>query len=406
MLAVVSMALVSCGGGNNDKQQPKENKQVAETPTPDTYTETVKDSEVLDEPLETEENETAAPQFVVVDATDLRLRFGPSLEADTYKKLDGKNEHVNKGECFPYLGEEGDFYKIDYHGQELWVAKEFTYLSDTYVTMAVTGDNDDDDFSIADSADWDKILDEYEQYVNKYYSFAEKVSKGNASAMTDALSMAEKAASLAEKLDRADDNLSTAQMNRLLKIQNKMAQAATKMAGAASNVEDMMNDLENMNIEDLLKNMPEIPDFWSWILGDCCSQKLQYPDEFKVVEVYSSSSWTLKTRQPKAISKNRFERTERWCNEYTPYGRTLIEKTECPKGDFSEDGWFDVVGSYVSIGLPFYLAKAFVLAAHLYDDVTINSEVSLLESGIFHHMARRSQLIGKERLAGSPYLFG
>jgi hypothetical protein len=24
----------------------------------------------------------------------------------------------------------------------------------------------------------------------------------------------------------------------------------------------MMNDLENMNIEDLLKNMPEIPDFW------------------------------------------------------------------------------------------------------------------------------------------------
>ena len=262
MLAVVSMALVSCGRGNNDKQQPKENKQVAETPTPDTYTETVKDSEVLEEPLETEENETAAPQFVVVDATDLRLRYGPSLEADTYKKLDGKNEHVNKGECFPYLGEEGDFYKIDYHGQELWVAKEFTYLSDTYVTMAVTDDYDDDDFSTAGSTDWDKILDEYEQYVNKYYSFAEKVSKGNASAMTDALSMAEKAASLAEKLERADDNLSTDQMNRLLKIQNKMAQAATKMAGAASNVEDMMNDLENMNIEDLLKNMPEIPDFW------------------------------------------------------------------------------------------------------------------------------------------------
>ena len=262
MLAVVSMALVSCGGGNNDKQETKENTQVAETPAPDTYAEKVKDSEVVEEPMETEEDETAAPQFVVVDATDLRLRFGPSLEADTYKKLDGKNEHVNKGECFPYLGEEGDFYKIDYHGQELWVAKEFTYLSDSFVSTAVTYDYDDnDDFSTTGSADWDKILDEYEQYVNKYYSFAEKASKGNASAMTDALSMAEKATSLAEKLDRADDNLSKAQMNRLLKIQNKMAEAAMKMAGAASKVEDMMNDLENMDVEDLLKNMPEIPGF-------------------------------------------------------------------------------------------------------------------------------------------------
>ena len=29
-----------------------------------------------------------------------------------------------------------------------------------------------------------------------------------------------------------------------------------KMAGAASKVEDMMNDLENKDVEDLLKNMP------------------------------------------------------------------------------------------------------------------------------------------------------
>jgi hypothetical protein len=126
------------------------------------------------------------------------------------------------------------------------------------------GDNDSDyDFGFSDSgsADWDKILDEYEQYVNKYYSFAEKVSKGNASAMADALSMSEKAASLVEKLERAEDNLSTAQANRLLKIQNKMAQAAAKMAGAASKVEDMMDDLEDMDVEDLLNNMPEIPDF-------------------------------------------------------------------------------------------------------------------------------------------------
>lgn len=200
-------------------------------------------------------------KYVVINATDLRLRYGPSLDSETFKQSDGKkNEHPEKGEKFLYLGEENDFYKIDYYGEALWVSKQYTYI-DGERDFNTSFDNLDISFSDSGSADWDKILDEYEQYVNKYYSFAEKVSKGNASAMTDALSMAEKAASLAEKLDRADDNLSTAQMNRLLKIQNKMAQAATKMAGAASNVEDMMNDLENMNIEDLLNNMPEIPGF-------------------------------------------------------------------------------------------------------------------------------------------------
>ena len=119
------------------------------------------------------------------------------------------------------------------NGDDCWIHKSIVKFEKESLDDE---DNDSDyDFGFSDpgSADWDKILDEYEQYVNKYYSFAEKVSKGDASAMADALSMSEKATSLAEKLERAEDNLSTAQANRLLKIQNKMAQAAAKMAGAA-----------------------------------------------------------------------------------------------------------------------------------------------------------------------------
>ena len=65
---------------------------------------------------------------VVINATELRLRLGPSLSADTFKWYDGTNRHPNKGEKYLYLGESGDFYKIDYKGHEVWVSKQYTYL--------------------------------------------------------------------------------------------------------------------------------------------------------------------------------------------------------------------------------------------------------------------------------------
>lgn len=67
---------------------------------------------------------------VVIDGTELRLRLGPSTNADTFKWGDGSNRHPNKGEKYRYLGESGDFYKIDYKGHELWVSKQYTHLED------------------------------------------------------------------------------------------------------------------------------------------------------------------------------------------------------------------------------------------------------------------------------------
>jgi hypothetical protein len=67
-------------------------------------------------------------RFVVIDGSQLRLRLGPSTSSDTFKWPDGTNRHPNVGDKFRYLGEEGDFYKIDFNGNEVWVSKQYTHL--------------------------------------------------------------------------------------------------------------------------------------------------------------------------------------------------------------------------------------------------------------------------------------
>lgn len=67
-------------------------------------------------------------QFVVIDGSQLRLRLGPSTSYDTFKWPDGTNRHPNVGDRFKYLGESGDFYKIDFNGNEVWVSKQYSHL--------------------------------------------------------------------------------------------------------------------------------------------------------------------------------------------------------------------------------------------------------------------------------------
>ena len=84
---------------------------------------------VTDENLSKKENNNQqSTKFVVINGTDLRLRLGPSTSADTFKWGDGSNRHPNKGEKYRFLGESGDFYKIDYNGNKVWVSKQYTYL--------------------------------------------------------------------------------------------------------------------------------------------------------------------------------------------------------------------------------------------------------------------------------------
>ena len=85
--------------------------------------------QVTDENLRKKNSQrNVSDNYVVIDGTDLRLRLGPSTSADTFKWGDGSNRHPNVGEKFKYLGESGDFYKIDYKGHELWVSKQYAHL--------------------------------------------------------------------------------------------------------------------------------------------------------------------------------------------------------------------------------------------------------------------------------------
>lgn len=135
--------------------------------------ETEKKSEVINEASAKEissviiDNENSKSKYVVINATDLRLRYAPSMDAETYKQSDGKNAHPNKGESFNYLGEEGDFYNIDYHGNKLWVSKQYTYLSESN-----TGKVDDQNYEeeITDSNSSSNVSYYHFNKANKFYN--------------------------------------------------------------------------------------------------------------------------------------------------------------------------------------------------------------------------------------------
>ena len=77
----------------------------------------------------------------------------------------------------------------------------------------------------ASSTDWDKVLDSYEQYVNKYIAVYKKVQAGDMSAYAQMASLMEKYQKLAEQLENAQDEMTSAQVARYLKITQKLASA-------------------------------------------------------------------------------------------------------------------------------------------------------------------------------------
>ena len=174
--------------------------------------------------------ENNAGQYVIIDANDLRLRKGPSLDAEIYKKMDGKNLHVNKGECYQYLDESNGFYKIDYRGDEVWVSKDYTYLSDNCIEEIDDSDNDSDSYNISNTNsssknEWDQVLDEYEKYVDQYIKFYKKAMNGDMSAMSEYVNLLEKAEKISDQLKDAQGDMTNAQMKRYLSITQKMSNA-------------------------------------------------------------------------------------------------------------------------------------------------------------------------------------
>lgn len=75
-----------------------------------------------------QQSNSGVSRFVVIDGSQLRLRLGPSTSSDTFKWPDGTNRHPEVGSKYRYLGASGDFYKIDFKGNELWVSKQYSHV--------------------------------------------------------------------------------------------------------------------------------------------------------------------------------------------------------------------------------------------------------------------------------------
>ena len=91
-------------------------------------------------------------------------------------------------------------------------------------------DSSDDDESISSSstssADWDSMLDSYEQYVNKYIALMKKASNGDVTAITEYAGFLQKAQELSDKMENAQGDMSASQWARYMKITKKMTKAA------------------------------------------------------------------------------------------------------------------------------------------------------------------------------------
>lgn len=67
-------------------------------------------------------------RYVVVNGTNVRLRYGPSLNANIYRNERGVPIFPDKGDMLIYAGQSGDWYKVYYDGRIFYISKKHCYL--------------------------------------------------------------------------------------------------------------------------------------------------------------------------------------------------------------------------------------------------------------------------------------
>ena len=66
-------------------------------------------------------------QYVMVTGTNVRLRLAPSLNAGTLQR-NGVNVHPRKGERIKLMGTSGNFWKVNYQGNYVYIHKDYAVL--------------------------------------------------------------------------------------------------------------------------------------------------------------------------------------------------------------------------------------------------------------------------------------
>ena len=105
-----------------------------------------------------------------------------------------------------------------------------TTANDNNSSESTTDKNTDNNtLTASGSEDWDKLLDNYEEYADEYIKFYKKAQSGDQDAMTEYPAMMEKTLQFEGSLSKARKNnsLTPDQATRMLKIQTKMFSAVS-----------------------------------------------------------------------------------------------------------------------------------------------------------------------------------
>ena len=87
---------------------------------------------------QSETSQQQQQRYVIVNGTNVRLRFAANLNSGWLHDTAGKPIYAPKGTKLTYLGQEGDFYKVKYAGNEVYISKQYSYLSNAATTKPAT----------------------------------------------------------------------------------------------------------------------------------------------------------------------------------------------------------------------------------------------------------------------------
>lgn len=110
----------------------------------------------------------------------------------------------------------------------------FRVLSVYKLTSGSGGSSASDDSSTSavtttSANNWDSVIDDYEEFIDKYIVLLKKAKAGDMDAVSEYATILTKAQEIQGKLSNAQSSLSTSQVARFTKIMTKMASVASSM---------------------------------------------------------------------------------------------------------------------------------------------------------------------------------
>lgn len=188
-------------------------------------------------------------EVIVLDKNGVEISDLPNIEIES-----NKNEY---GDDFAYIYFKGllrgqmkglkpkDWQKIKEQGASIIVKNEDSnsykneetssgndsqLMDENESLSSDIGDEGESDSNVSSgSNDWDAVLTSYEQYVDKYVSYAKKAMNGDMEALSEYPSLMQKAQELSTKLAGAKDEMSASQISRYMSITAKLTKMLSEL---------------------------------------------------------------------------------------------------------------------------------------------------------------------------------